>query len=90
MDSESHITIKDIQKTNNLLSFTLNANEINLLSPYFRIIKLGNHNIDERFSLKDLGLNIVTIYNMRIMKNEKSIIFMQKNNRYLILGINDK
>ena len=90
LNSESHTTIKDIQKTNNLLSFTLNANEINLLSPYFRIIKLGNQNIYERFSLKDLGLNIVPIYNMRIMNNEKSIIFMPENNQYLTLDISVK
>ena len=90
LNSESHTTIKDIRKTNNLLNFTLNANEINLLSPYFRIIKLGNQNIYERFSLKDLGLNIVPIYNMRIMNNEKSIIFMPENNQYLTLDINVK
>ena len=90
LNSESHTTIKDIKKADNLLNFTLSGNEINLLSPYFRIIILGNQNIYERFSLEDLGLNIVPIYYMREMNDEKNIIFLPENNQYLSLYINVK
>ena len=86
LNSESYTTIK-YNKSNYYLNYTLKGNEINLQNPYFRINMINNENINERFSLKDLGLNIVPVYNMRTEKNEKNIIFSPEDGQFLLLII---
>ena len=56
----------------------------------FSIFILDHLQFKEAFSLKNLGLTVLPLYNMQLINNEKNISFLPENNQHLIVYVDSK
>ena len=87
LNSESYVTINPPKRSDHQINYTLLGNEIDLSSLRFSINILGYENINEKFSLKDLGLTIIPFYYMKSKNDEKKIILLPDKDQTLTLDI---
>ena len=87
LNSESYVTINTPKRSDYQINYTLLGNEIDLSSLRFSINILGYKDIEEKFSLLDLGLNIVPIYNLKSKNDEKKILLLPDKDQSLTLEI---
>ena len=87
LNSESYMTINPPKRSDHQINYTLLGNEIDLSSLRFSINILGYENINEKFSLKDLGLTIIPFYYMKSKNDEKKILLLPDKDQTLTLDI---
>ena len=80
--SESLITIGEPKKSELQLNYSIKGEELNLQESSFTIEILGNL---KKFSLQEIGLNVIPTYNIRLLTSEKTVSLLPSKNQYLIV-----
>ena len=83
LKSESWMTVNEPQEPNLKLIYTLIGIEINLIESKFSIYNRNNTKFKETFTLQQLGIKVLPIYDLKFSNNEKSITLLPENNQYL-------
>ena len=87
LDTESLMSIDEPIKSLNQLKYILKGNEINFLNSFFTMSFFGYSFLQKKFSLFQLGLNVLPKYYMHLENNEKKIYFLAENGQNLIAYI---
>ena len=69
------------------LIYNLKGRQLDLKETKFSITIYGNLEFEETFTLKDLGIKVIPIYDIKLNNNENSISFLAENGQNMLVYV---